>query len=147
MFLSVIYKLIRRIYLYWQAGFMKSINKNKTGMIEAFSESHSKGKYKLWDESHNTGKYKLWDEWKDYLNKRIDIVFDDREKASIKRGILLSVSDAFVIIHIEETGIPEAYPVSRIIRLILLGEPDSNTTIKSQGCASNKTNNRIVDSN
>jgi hypothetical protein len=97
MFLSVIYKLKRRIYLYWQAGFMKSINKNKTGMVEAFSE------------------------WKDYLNKRIDIVFDDREKASIKRGILLSVSDAFVIIHIEETGIPEAYPVSRIIRLILLG--------------------------
>jgi len=57
-----------------------------------------------------------------YLNKRVNIIFDDREKASSKKGVLLSVSDAFVIIGIEDTGIPEAYPVSRIIRMILLGD-------------------------
>lgn len=59
---------------------------------------------------------------KNYLNRRVNIIFDDREKASSKKGMLLSVSDAFVIIGIEDTGIPEAYPVSRVIRIILLGE-------------------------
>jgi hypothetical protein len=58
---------------------------------------------------------------RNYLNTRVNIIYDDRDKASSKKGMLLSVSDVFVIINIEDTGFPEAYPVSRIIRMILLG--------------------------
>lgn len=53
------------------------------------------------------------------IKKRATIVFDDKDKASVRQGVIVDVTDKFLFIETKprERSVIEVIPLSRVIRI------------------------------
>jgi len=61
----------------------------------------------------------MYDAWKQFLNKRVKIVFEDIGKASMRHGIFTGYNSEFIFLDSDEMHSQEAIAISKVVRVEL----------------------------